>query len=54
MAGQIGDPSVPVATRRAAMKTVREISERYSGAPAAGAAATPATGIPSGWSVKEH
>ncbi len=45
MAGQIGDPSVPVETRRAALKTVREITARYSGAPAP--AATPPSGKPS-------
>jgi uncharacterized protein (UPF0147 family) len=31
MAGQIGDPSVPIETRRAAMKTVRALNEKYAG-----------------------
>jgi hypothetical protein len=31
MAGQIGDPTIPIETRRAAIKTVRELNERYAG-----------------------
>lgn len=31
MAGQIGDPTVPVETRRAAMQTIRAINEKYAG-----------------------
>lgn len=31
MAGQIGDASVPVETRRAALKTVRALNEKYAG-----------------------
>lgn len=46
MAGQIGDPAVPVETRRAAIKTVRALNEKYlgqAGAPASsGAPAAPA------------
>lgn len=30
MAGQIGDPNVPVSQKQAAVKTIREINERYS------------------------
>lgn len=51
MAGQIGDPSVPVETRKAAMKAVRALNEKYAGATPPVA---PSAGIPSGWSVKEH
>lgn len=36
MAGQIGDPTVPVDTRRAAMQTIRALNEKYAaGSPAA-------------------
>lgn len=33
MAGQIGDPNVPAATKKAASATIREINERYAGVP---------------------
>lgn len=31
MAGQIGDPTIPAGTKKAAMKTIREINERHAG-----------------------
>jgi hypothetical protein len=31
MAGQIGDPTIPAAQKRAAMKTIRELNQQYSG-----------------------
>jgi len=31
MAGQIGDPTIPIDTRKAAMDTIRSINERYAG-----------------------
>lgn len=31
MAGQIGDPTIPAATKKAALKTIRQIQERYAG-----------------------
>jgi len=31
MAGQIGDPTIPVPTRRAAMQTIRMLNEKYAG-----------------------
>lgn len=31
MAGQIGDPSIPAAQKKAAMSTIREINERHAG-----------------------
>lgn len=31
MAGQIGDPTIPVETRQAAIDTIRKINERYAG-----------------------
>jgi hypothetical protein len=34
MAGQIGDPNVPTATKKAALTTIREIQNRYAGLPA--------------------
>jgi hypothetical protein len=48
MAGQIGDPNIPVASKRAAMATIRSLNERYAGvAPgssAPGASKGPAVG----------
>lgn len=41
MAGQIGDPGVPQETKRAALKTIKEMQNRYAGN-------APATG---GWSI---
>lgn len=31
MAGQIGDPSIPPATKKAALKTIKQMQERYAG-----------------------
>jgi hypothetical protein len=31
MAGQVGDPTIPAATKKAALQTIREIQERYAG-----------------------
>lgn len=31
MAGQVGDPTIPAATKMAALQTIREIQERYAG-----------------------
>lgn len=42
MAGQIGDPNIPEATKRAAITTIRQINERYAGVSAPGA---PAAGM---------
>lgn len=38
MAGKIGDPNIPTSTKQAALKTIKEIQQRYagSGAPAGG------------------
>lgn len=33
MAGQIGDPTIPAATKKAAIKTIRRLNERYAGLP---------------------
>jgi len=33
MAGQIGDTTIPVATRQAAMRTIRDLNEKYAGVP---------------------
>ena len=41
MAGQIGDASVPIETRRAALMTVRALNEKYAGQSMANAPATP-------------
>lgn len=58
MAGQIGDPTVPVAQKQAALKTIRALTEKYGGmqpqanAPAAPRAATPtppAAGAQTDW-----
>lgn len=49
MAGQIGDPTLPESSRRAAAQTIRKLSEKYlndqAGAPAKSKAA--------GWSIKK-
>lgn len=45
-AGQIADPTAPVAQRQAALKTVREIQTRYSGGAAAPAKPAAAGGVP--------
>ena len=51
MAGQIGDPSVPIETRRAAIKTVRALNEKYAGlSPAATPSAPPAKNA-KGWTL---
>lgn len=42
MAGQIGDPTIPADTRRAAMQTIRMLNEKYAG----GAQAQPAVQSP--------
>lgn len=46
MAGQIGDPTIPAATKKAALQTIREIQNRYAGnEPAAPAAAASPTNL---------
>ncbi|MRT30818.1 hypothetical protein [Herbaspirillum sp. CAH-3] len=51
MAGQIGDPTVPVAQRRAALQTVRDLQRKYLGQDAP-APATP-TASSDGWTVTQ-
>lgn len=36
MAGQIGDPTIPAKTKKAAVETIREINQRHAGGQAAG------------------
>jgi hypothetical protein len=59
MAGRVGDPTVPVSQRLAAIDTLEEIHRRYAGLPplkeggATGEWAAPTSkGLPKGWSVK--
>jgi hypothetical protein len=40
-AGQIGDPTVPRETKRAALQTIRSLNERYAAGPASAPAADP-------------
>jgi hypothetical protein len=47
MAGQIGDATMPVATRRAALKTVRMLNEKYAEQPTGAAAPAKPAGKPS-------
>jgi hypothetical protein len=51
MAGQIGDPTVPVAQRRAALQTVRDLQRKYLGQDAPAPAAPAASS--DGWSVTQ-
>jgi hypothetical protein len=46
MAGTIGDPTIPGDTKLAAIKTIREIQNKYAGNDSAGAPAAPATPKP--------
>jgi hypothetical protein len=48
MAGQIGDDTLPIATRKAAIRTVKNLQEKYAGNESAPSA------IFGGWSVVEH
>lgn len=50
MAGQIGDPTIPAGTKRAAMKTIRNINQRYLSS--AGAVQPAKPNLPQGWSVE--
>ena len=50
MAGQIGDPTLPAQTKRAAMRTIRNINQRYIDSTGTAAPAKPA--LPQGWSVE--
>lgn len=50
MAGQIGDPTLPAQTKRAAMRTIRNINQRYIDSTGTVAPAKPA--LPQGWSVE--
>lgn len=51
MAGMIGDETVPAEQKRAALRTVREIQERYAGVPAGSSAPNPRS---SGGTVKNQ
>ena len=42
MAGQVGDPSLPVETRQAAASMLRKLNEKYAGMPAGGSLGTTA------------
>lgn len=44
MAGQIGDPSVPQETKKAALKTIKEMQNRYAGVQPEGSFEAPAGG----------
>lgn len=48
MAGQIGDPTIPNATKKSALETIKAIQQRYAGV----APATPNTSSGGGWSAK--
>lgn len=50
MAGQIGDPTLPAQTKRAAMRTIRNINQRYIDSTGTAAQAKPT--LPQGWSVE--
>lgn len=56
MAGRIGDRTLPVEARKAALKTVIELQNKYAalngGAPAAPSPAPAPGGLPPGWTVK--
>lgn len=47
MAGQLGDDTLPIKTRKAALKTVKSLQEKYAGKESAST-------LPGGWSVEEH
>jgi len=49
MAGQIGDPTIPVPTRRAAMQTIRMLNEKYAGSAAQPSSAQPSPVIEVDW-----
>lgn len=53
MAGQIGDPTVPVAQRRAALQTVRDLQRKYLGQDTAAPAAAAPAASSDGWSVTQ-
>ena len=50
MAGQIGDPTLPAQTKRAAMRTIRNINQRYIDSSGTAAPAKPT--LPQGWTVE--
>lgn len=50
MAGQIGDPTLPAQTKRAAMRTIRNINQRYIDSTGTAAPAKPT--LPQGWTVE--
>lgn len=50
MAGQIGDPTIPAAQKRAAMSAIRQINERYAGGSSAAPANVPQTNA-RGWTL---
>jgi len=56
MAGRVGDRTLPVEARRAALKTVIELQDKYAAlngaAPAASSPAPAPGGLPPGWTVK--
>ena len=55
MAGQIGDPTIPVATRQAAMQTIRVLNEKYAGGESAKPVRTPvASGLYNGRKVIKY
>ncbi|MAF04959.1 MULTISPECIES: hypothetical protein [unclassified Herbaspirillum] len=53
MAGQIGDPLVPIAQRRAALQTVRRLQQKYLGQDTAAPAAAAPAASSDGWSVTQ-
>jgi hypothetical protein len=52
MAGQIGDPTIPTATKQAALETIKSLQRKYAGLPPEQPATRPAAGGASGgWSI---
>lgn len=56
MAGRVGDRTLPIEARKAALKTVIELQNKYAelngGAPSAPSPAPAPRGLPQGWTVK--
>jgi uncharacterized protein (UPF0147 family) len=52
MAGQIGDSTLPVDTRKAALETIRQIQERYAKVPEGSSRPLPESVLPAGVTVK--
>ncbi|MCZ2920747.1 hypothetical protein NYY59_19155, partial [Acinetobacter baumannii] len=53
MAGQIGDPTIPVAQRRAALQTVRDLQRKYLGQDTAAPAPAAPAASSDGWTVTQ-